>query len=767
MRITLLLPGLCTRGLFVVLGLLSGLAMGAPAVAADASAGTTADQNPALEEVVVTARRREENVQTVPIAIDVVTPQLLQQNNIQTIGDLQYLVPSMSASNFATRDAVNVSIRGQGTNGPSGEPGVVVYINEVPVPVDREGDLAGGPGLMFDLENVQVLKGPQGTLFGQNSVGGALLMQTARPTKEFGGNIQASYGNYDDRELDGAINIPLSDTLLTRIAFTGQLRDGFTHLLSDPSHPNGTDADNRDDFGLRGTVTYRPNETFQNDTIVTFTQFESHGSPLLLTNVNTSATGCSGAPCPAPTFFPTLAPSLAQQQALGIRTVIPVSSNEASSGSNLSINNITRIALSDALTFRNIFGFEDYYQVLALDIDGTSLPILDFPDLPRDDTYHQFTDEAQLLGKTMAGRLEWIVGAFFLDNQAPKFNVEDNIEFGAPADSGTKPRTRSEALFAQGTYDLSEVVKKLKFTAGLRYSWDDLSALGGPAPPGDLQPTGPFQYSDAKSSALTWTGGLEYQATAETLLYLTSRRGFRPGGANGFSASGLLENNYGPEYVNDLELGLKSDWSLGGVPVRTNIDLYGQTYDDIQVQQIVFASNGSNFAALTENAATARQWGAEFEVHAQLTDDLQVGGTFDYLSFKYTKFAAGVDAATLTEGQYGNRPPRKYGVNARYHLPFDGAIGALSVRANWNWQADSVAVPSGTVIPAFGLLNLSADWDGIHGTGFDVSLFATNVLNKDYSVGGFNELSSLGFAIQRFGEPRMYGVRLRYWFGVK
>jgi len=144
----------------------------------------------------------------------------------------------------------------------------------------------------------------------------------------------------------------------------------------------------------------------------------------------------------------------------------------------------------------------------------------------------------------------------------------------------------------------------------------------------------------------------------------------------------------------------------------------------------------------------------------------QVGAAFDYLNFKYTEFAAGVDGPTLEAQKSGNRPPRKYGVNARYHLPVGQKLGEISVRGNWNWQDDSLAVPSGTPIKAFGLLNLSAEWNKIMGSAVDASLFATNVLDKVYSVGGFDELGALGFSIQRFGEPRMYGIRVRYRFGM-
>jgi iron complex outermembrane receptor protein len=163
-------------------------------LAADEAAS---DQNSLrLEEIIVTARRREENLQKVPISITELSPQQIRDNNITTLLDVQQLVPSLTVTtgNVGQRDSANVSIRGQGW-GSFGQPATAMYLNEVPIPTDYSNNLAGGPGLFFDLENVQVLKGPQGTLFGKNTMGGAILLQSARPTNDFGGRISVGYGN--------------------------------------------------------------------------------------------------------------------------------------------------------------------------------------------------------------------------------------------------------------------------------------------------------------------------------------------------------------------------------------------------------------------------------------------------------------------------------------------------------------------------------------------------------------------------------------------
>ena len=134
-----------------------------------------------FDGIVVTARRRSEDIQKVPIAITVVTPETLQSSNIQSVGDLQYLSPSLSSGSRSSRDALSLNIRGQGQSAAASQPGVILYLNEVPLPVNQQGETIGGPGLLFDLEHVEILKGPQGTLFGRNSVGGAILVSTAQP----------------------------------------------------------------------------------------------------------------------------------------------------------------------------------------------------------------------------------------------------------------------------------------------------------------------------------------------------------------------------------------------------------------------------------------------------------------------------------------------------------------------------------------------------------------------------------------------------------
>src|ERR1700761_6461648 len=230
-----------------------------------------------LEEIVVTARRKEEKLQSVPVAITAFTPALLEEKHIESASDLAHHVPGL-ASSQETRDEQVFYLRGQGPNGgQGGAPGVVTYFSEVPF-------YASGPGIYFDLDNLQVLRGPQGTLFGRNTTGGAVLFEPKHPTNNFEGYVQLTLGDYNRQGVEAAVNIPIiADTLLVRVAGSRETRDGYTKDIG-----TNQDLDNRDYWAGRIGVTWRPTDDFENYLVYDTLYNHTNGTGLKLQNVNTS-----------------------------------------------------------------------------------------------------------------------------------------------------------------------------------------------------------------------------------------------------------------------------------------------------------------------------------------------------------------------------------------------------------------------------------------------------------------------------------------------
>jgi iron complex outermembrane receptor protein len=316
------------------------------------------------------------------------------------------------------------------------------------------------------------------------------------------------------------------------------------------------------------------------------------------------------------------------------------------------------------------------------------------------------------------------------------------------------------------------MLKGLSFIGGLRYTRDNLS-FGGRTGylTGQISPT----TEEVRQGAPSWTLGLNYQTAPGSLVYLTSRRGYRSGGQNGYNSAGQLQPFYSPEYVQDVELGVKSDWNLGGIPVRTNADVYYEFYTDLQTTSQYI--NPATLVASTtiQNDSDARVWGVEVETLAQLTKDFQIGPSYDFMSFVYTNFASNVTAAQialLNADVKSHGPQHKYGVTALYHLPFGPGLGDVSLRASYMWQSMTAStgvnsatdVYNGGDIPSYGLLNVSAEWDNVLEKRFDLSLFCTNTTNELYVAGARSLYAEVAFGEERFGAPRMYGVRLRYHF---
>jgi iron complex outermembrane receptor protein len=777
----------------ILLGTVSTLGFGAslPAMAqADQPSGSATGP----EEIVVTARRREERAQTVPLAITAFSPATLQEHSIENFQDLQYSVPSLSFVN-AFRSGIAAAPRLRGL------PGVVSYFSEVPEIIGNQT----GDSQTVDLESLQVLKGPQGTLFGQNTTGGAILFQPKKPTNNFEGFVQEILGDYSWNQFTGAVNVPIvADKLLVRVAGERDERDGFTKVLSSP----GLALDNRDSWYGRVGITFRPTDDIENYAVADYNYVHTNGSSEILALLNPSKLPASN----SGNFTFNNAPYqngqaiLAEQQALGARTIIgfdpvftkggvPISegfNGPLEKAQNIDVADILRWDINDDITFRNILGYIDSKQLLRNDFDGSPLVTQNF------DTAHgwntsssgagagagisrQYTEEAQVLGKALDGKLQYQVGTFLkYQSQGPSQStvVSQGSFLVATGGSGS---TRTQAVYAQGTYDmsgLSDILDGLKFTGGYRYNWDwgssagytsliNIAGLGpvnicvsGKAPTCTLA-------ADAHFHSPGWTLSLDYAIDPTTLVYVRSSKGYRPGGFTPTSPD-PADQSFQPETLVDVEVGIKSDWQLFGVRARTNADLYQGWYSNIQenVVAVTHVQGVPQNTSVTENAASADVEGAEFEGAVFPIRDLELRGNFAFNHNVLTEFNSAF-FGQLNGLSFADFPKIKYTLGFTYHIPIEEDWGELSLTGDFNWQSyELLAVNnSPATSPGHQLVNWRVDWNNVMQQPFDLGFFMTNATDSLFPVGGFGSYTSQGFTSYSYNEPRMWGFQLRYRFG--
>jgi len=764
------------------------------------SSSTTADQSTSgseLGEIVVTAQRRNQTLETTPVAISVLNADALQQQQIISEEDLQFAVPGLMVKASQSENQLNFSMRGQTVDAfTSSRPAVLPYFNEVQVGSQDSSSF-------YDLESVQVLKGPQGTLFGRNATGGAVLFTSAKPTDEWGGYVTVRGGNYSDIEAEGAVNMPIiPETVLLRIAGFYQTRDGYQFNL----YNNTTDG-NVDRKNVRASLTVKPASHITNDLVLDYAQ--SGGNNLSSVVYNTVPIG-SGAPyVPANVLY---SPSLDSVfgpgawnkflaanpgaypgglYAYGLLQssrgpfLIDVNSPSNHYGENQILTNATTLELNANARIKNIIGYTDIRQTDQGEFDGTPYPIDSnglAGGLGRSTVLHQFSDELQLSGETFAKRLDYVTGLFYSDEKLHQdsLSVIAGLEPFAPAtnqvNNGVLKNT-TYAGYAHGTLDISDLVNVpgLAVQAGGRYTDEEVNFrhlpgdvyLSEPVPPGAV--FDPF-LSDAFKK-FSWQVGINEQLNPNTLLYVVSRRSFRSGGFN-FYAPPLAGNGnqggseYLPETATDVEIGAKFKGNIGVVPARLDIALYDMQIQN--VQRVNYVSIFGSLAGITVNVPRAVVKGVELDAVIKPTSWLDVGSTLNATDARFTESTVSVlQNPTTNFGPYPDTPKWSGSVFAEVSEPVSPGVRG-SVRAEWYSQSsfffsstDNTLNP-GTEAPGYSILNVHAGLDAA--TGWEVGINIKNALNKVYYVGGIGYASLLAVNTVIPGAPRTLVVEARYKF---
>jgi iron complex outermembrane receptor protein len=737
------------------------------AVAA-ASQGWAQEQVPAgpaftsIEEVVVTARRREESSQAVPVSVQALGADQLIEKNVKDMSDLTNLTPGLRTVTTGGGVNADVSMRGlKRVPIGDGASAVVIYVADVPLPYNASLIPT------FDLERIQVLKGPQGTLFGRNTLGGAVLLTPQQPSFDgVHGYAKAGFGNYDSALYEGAVNVPLSDTLAMRVAVQKQHRDGYVENIG-----VGHDLNDVNNESARISLLWEPTPALSNLLIADYMEGHETGTASVPDEVTNAPggglVGILGDP----------AQVVATQKALG-RYKIAYSQEPIVDRKFWGVSNKTEWDL-DAFTIRNIFGYRESQSFVLQDTDGTALPVFAANSL---DDSSQLTNELQFLGSAFAGRLDWVVGAFYLKSEA---EGPSGSQFAfAPPVFGQTPWSvafydrENKAVFGQFGYDLSDWVEGLSLNLGYRTTWSESSACAysestvnyrAQTGPGNC----PVAEPELENTEDTWTVGLDYQLNDDVFLYVTSRRGYREGGLNtpGFTGTPFEPfQTYDPEYITDIEAGIKTDWMVGDVVGRYNLSVYQTDYDDVQGLVNVAGFLAANpvaplpgYSSLNLNGGATTIEGVESELVLQPTDNLKLTWLVNYLNQTVDKQVPAPFPGTSAPEITSPTPEWSTTVSARYAMPVDALETDLVMNADVYWSDEYLV--GQWVADSYTLTNVRFQMDRILGSGFGVGLWAKNLFDEEYWMAGASTTPSIGIFTGQVGAPRMYGLEVNYKFG--
>ena len=736
-----------------------------------------------LNEIVVTARRREENLQDVPIAVTAFTTKTLAEKGITDRTSLADNTPSLFTINGGyPREFAFFALRGQGPAFGS-TPGVVNYFAEVPNSVNIDGRV----GSYYDLANVQVLAGPQGTLFGRNATGGNILFEPVKPQDRFEGYVRAQYGNYNDRRIEGALNTPIvPGKVLLRIAGEVGRRDGYTKDVG--PYFTGKDYDNLSYESFRIGLTLRPVDGVELYTVARYYDSHNNGGGTVLAAFNPAAGVDAGPPfgfLPVLAFYPGMATAVADQAARGPREVA-YDLNQFSESPYWQVVNQATIDLTDDLKLRNIISYSELKTRYGYDYDATAFPISGqtsqvnpanpglftggiVPTLAP--TY--FTEELQLQGTAFNRALAFTVGGF-LDRQkvdGPAGIAEYTFfPFGTllpTASAIFDQRNSSEAIFGQATLEMGSVapaLEGLSLTGGLRYTWEhsfvSQTIFAPPAVEGSVD-----------DSYLSYTATIDYDVTDDMHVYVTARDAYKSGGVNGPVPAGSPFRFYAPEKLSDIEIGLKSRFNLGAVEGRLNVAAYRGIYDNIQrtTTELVEVPGGAVPLNVTRSAAKGKIEGVEINTALVPFTGLTLNASYSYINARYTEVADASAGAILDGSPFPYTPKHKFSLGANYATSL-GTTGDLEAGINYVRQSKASTAQTNAsyyrFLPAYGLLNASIDLRNVGGSGFDVGVFANNVTDKEVPVGVLDQyVGSTGTVGLTYNEPRMYGIRVGYRFG--
>jgi len=783
-------------------------AFGTPAYA-DAPANTTAGATPAADvgDIIVTARRKEESLQSVPVSITAVSQKDLTERSVTSAADLPKLATGLVVSaDSGNPSQPTFSIRGRGQVYGAATGSVETYFADLPLSSTFE--MPAPPPQFFDLSTIQVLKGPQGTLFGRNTTGGAVVIVPQAPklgvTEAY---VRVQGGTYNDFQIEAAVNIPLGEKAALRIAAFDWQRKGYENSSATDSVTGLPQTDttsgatigsqnfnNVDTTQLRASLLLKPADGVENTTVVSYQIDKSRASASVSLD-RTSATTA------------VLAPTCGTYCAY-----IDVDLDKPASHF-LVVANTTKIDLSDNVKLKNILGYIDSigYGQVASDSTGSSnifLPasggLLNFPhqiliegaSLPRPQKNQQFTEELQLQGNSSDHKFSYTLGGMY-DNTSQPHGYQDiniySISYSGVLSNDVNSvnfestEVLNKALYASGTYS---PIDKLNINAGFRETWTNLTQYNGADTyaVGAAQPSAPSGAIGAlggQYKGSTYNLGIDYHIDNGTMVYGGYRHGWKRGGINPASSG----SSFDPETVDDFNLGVKTKFKVADVPVRFNLELFYDPYSGLQTSTLVLGP--ASLATVTINVPKTRYQGFDADIWAQPATWLDLTASWSYNDAKFTRWLDPSDPANnLAVNQVPYVSKNKLSASARIHGELPGNVGEVVWLTSYNYQSKNYTSPFNTVLGAvtqavfgftvpaastcasgicgntingYATVDMRLELNHAFGSNIDLAAGVSNLTNKFYLLGSGAtlDLGAEGYAV---GAPRMFVFEIKTKF---
>lgn len=635
-----------------------------------------------LEEILVTAQKRSESVQEVPIAISAYDTRRLEESGFDGFEDLAALSPGLQLGNFGPVTFVNLRGIGNENTTAGGDPGVALHF---------DGVYLGRPVAFlfsaFDSERVEVLRGPQGTLYGRNAIGGSINYITKKPDQELGGEADILYGNYDWVRARAAINVPITDRISTRWVGFVEERDGFTEDLF-PGGENPNDASN---WGLRGHISFDISDTtsllvsasyIQSGGVGTHPELREPYPGTLSTPPRTiggpPGFAFSGGP---PSGIPAGNVYIDENGVVPVNDLRPFA--QATDADQRQDNDFLLISATfehdfGSVSIKSITGYAESSYESLLDEDHSALPL---SELLLEESSEQFSQELQILSNSDS-RLQWIAGAYYFNEEATRrsqfiggrydvfadvFGVESGFDVGGDVE------TTAWAIFGEANYAVTDA---LKITAGVRYSNDKKDGVNR-----GFQFAG-APYADPVGDSwdeVTYRFVADYALNDDMLLYASYSTGYRSGGINQVAAISLGATTalFEPETVDAIEVGFKSN--ILDNRAQVNISAFRNDYADLQFQ--IFGPAGPE----AFNAEGATVQGVELEIVAAVTEGLTINTAASYIDSEFDEQV--ISGAQIGGNQVQRTPKWTFNIGATQQWDLS-KYGSLRLRGEFAYTGD-------------------------------------------------------------------------------